>query len=423
MNWWGKKKSFGAVVLALILFVSCEESGDFGLQTTDSLAFASEDIAISSSVVLEDSIRSSNVGTLLVGRLNDGHFGMTEATSYLDFGLKSEESISDSATFTSAFLNLKFNVRGGSSSSVFSLDVAALEESIVDSVTHYTKDATPFSQEFLAQQTFRIDTLDSVFSIRLEDAWASDIFNEIVNGSFDEDEFKSIFKGFAVMPGAGTNVFSGISPSETNITFNYSAPSDDGTVDEEQVFPLQSHSYYGLEVDRSTSPLNEVTDFAREYAPSSGLRYVQSGTGVLTKLDISAIDRFFEDHPDANISLAELTVGPITSIGSSYQAPSSLTLNMTDSLNTLISGGTFFLSVQEDGQNPIGNDRSIQLSYDTEDESYIISITSFVQFNENGLIDRKQLFIRPSNMHTELNGFIIHPDSIQLKIFYSELNQ
>ena len=426
MNWWDKKKSFGAIVLALLLFISCEEAGDFGLQTTSPLRFASADIAISSSVVLEDSIRSSRTGTLLVGRVNDGHFGVTEATSFLDFGLKSEESIPDSATFASAFLNLKFNIRGGSTSAVFGVEVAPLEASIVDSVTHYTKESSPYSQDFVAQQAFQIDTLDSIFSVRLPDVWAADIFDKIVNESLDEDGFKSIFQGFAIRPDANTHVFFGIDLAGTNITFNYTTSS---TEEDEQVFSVQSHSYYGLVTDRSSSGLSEITDFATEFIPSSGRRYVQAGTGVLTKLDISAIDSFFTQHPDANISLAELKIGSINSIGTSYKAPSSLILYLTDSLNTLIesgfssTGNITFLSAQADGQSPIGSEGPAIFPYESSTESYVNSITSFIQFNETGLIDRKQLLIRPSGIHTELNGFVIHPDSIQLKIFYSELNQ
>ena len=77
MNLSGKKKSWWAIITCLLLFSSCEEKGSFGLGSEDvaPIEFSSADINVSSSVVLLDSIRSSGVGTLLVGRLQDENFG------------------------------------------------------------------------------------------------------------------------------------------------------------------------------------------------------------------------------------------------------------------------------------------------------------------------------------------------------------
>ncbi len=437
MNLLDKKKSLGALVIGLFLFISCEENGSFGLNGDDvaPVEFSSVDIDITSSVVLLDSIASSSVGTLLVGEFQNATFGGIEARGYSRLNLNRDNifQIASEAILDSVRLNLTFNYIYDTTAlaNSWGLDLFSLARPVTDTI-HITTDNTVISSRLLATGDLQITKLDSTYVLPMDEDWGQDLFDRLKSEDatvVDQEAFETFFRGvgFVAKSGVSSNVL-GIEVSEnTNITMYYREPSSTGEIDRELTHVMNFHtvaSFYGLELDRSGTPTENIQTFATEYLPASGKRFVQSGAGIVTKIDISDFQNFVDMTEDPRIiNLAEISVGPIDVLNENIPPPGSMFLVITDERNTLIKDRGNFRAIQRDGDNQIASTSPVELVYDAETRTYTGSVTSYIQTYFSGRFKRDELMIYPSSMSTALNGVAFDPEDVKLRIIFSELQQ
>lgn len=433
MNLLDKNKSLGALVIGLFLFISCEENGSFGLNGDDvaPVEFSSIDIGVTSSVVLLDSIGSSSVGTLLVGEYQNATFGSLQAEGYsrLNLNRGSIFQIASEAILDSVRLNLTFNYIYDTSAAAsnWGLEAFWLARPVIDTL-HITRDNTIVSDRLLSSGDLQVTKLDSTYVLPVEDDWGADLFQRLKTEDAtvaDQEAFETFFRGigFVAKSGVSSNVL-GIELSEnSNITMYYREPSATGEIDRELIHIMNLHtvpSFYGLNTDRSGTPTENIQTFSTEYLPASGKRYVQSGAGIVTKINISDFQNFITDDPRI-INLAEISIGPIDQLNENIPPPESMFLVITDDRNTLIKDQGNFRSIQSDGDNQIGSTNPVSLTYDAETRTYSGSVTSYIQTYFSGRYQRDELMIYPSSMSTGLNGVSFDPEDVKLKIIFSEL--
>lgn len=433
MNLLDKNKSFGALVLGLFLFISCEENGSFGLNGDDvaPVEFSSIDIDVTSSVVRLDSIASSSVGTLLVGEYQSATFGNLEARGYSRLSLNrgSISQVASEAILDSVRLNLTFNYvyDTGVMASFWGLQMFALDRLVTDTL-HITTDNMDISDRLLSEGDLQVTKLDSLYALPVDQAWGEDLFDRLKTQDpsvLDQEAFETFFRGvgFTAKPGVSQNIL-GIEVSEnSNITLYYREPSATGEIDRQVTHVMNLHtvpSFYGLNIDRSGSPTANLDEFNTEYLPVSGKRVVQSGAGIVTKINISNFRSFIIDEPRI-INLAEISIGPIDMLNDNIPPPEAMFLVITDDRNTLIKDQGNFRSIQSDGNSQIGNSNSVNFFYDAETRTYTGSITSYIQSYFAGRFQRDELFIYPNNMTRGVDGISFDPENIKLKIIFSEL--
>ena len=447
MNLLDKKLRMGAMVMALFLLISCEESGDFALGDLDisPVDFFSENIAITSSVILIDSIPSGSNDNILVGTLDNDQFGRTKARAYAKLNLNKEQLVDllDDAVLDSAHFNFKLNYKHNDDFSVLDLIVGAVvPKEIHDTVTYYTDSEAP--RVLLGKENAglpvevgrgRVDVgdLDSVITFDVNDEWALKLFNDLKAQDprlDDQESFENEYLGgLAFIPGDfNTGAFGIETVEESNMIFYFHQTSPTGTgfinFTQELTYHDAKH-FYVLEHDKSGSEVEEIVESAVAYEPTSGLRYIQEGNGIITKFDISAFGEFSEAKPDVIINFAELTVGPIQDqINLNDPPPQSLLLYISDDQNTLIKDRSIFRGVQRDSETTTGvisSSNTLELNYDPSTNSYTGSVTSFIQSYYGGVFQRDQILLFTSNMNSSLNGLVLDPENINLKVFYSEL--
>lgn len=433
MNLLDKKKSFGALVLGLLLFVSCEKNGPFGLSSEDvaPVEFSSIEIPVTSSVVWLDSVQSSDLSTMLVGSFQSSTFGNIEATGYTKLHLNRDlitlvpsESILDSVR-----LNLDFNYVFDSSAMAanWGYNVFSVNRGITDTL-HITTDEARVSDSLWATSDLEILDFDSTYSTEFNEVWGQVLFDLMKDEDErveDQEAFESFFRGiaFKAKPGAGENIF-GVQVGEpTSVTLYYREPGIGGNIDVQNEHNLVMNTvtrFYNLTVDRSATPLSFLEETNVEYTPADDKRYVQSGAGIVTKIDISQFRDLITEDPRL-INLAELSIGPIDELEEETPPPNILFLALTDDRNTLIRDRNTYRFVQSDGNNPIGSSAPAQLVYNSETRTYSGSITSFLQTYFSGRFQRDEFFLFPSNMNTGVNGFAFDAEDVKLKIIFSEL--
>ncbi len=436
MNLLAKIRMYGVLIMGLIIFNSCEESGNFGLGSDDisQVEFSSDDISISTGIVLLDSINSSNLGRVLIGEHQNSGFGSMSATGYvgLDLNETTHPILIAEDRFDSAKLNISINYLFDTTTLErgFSPRAYEISEPFPNSSSYNTETEFEQSSTLLASGDFQINTFDSTYALDVDDDWATLIFEGIRNNlsSFESQTgFEEFFSGFVFRhEGASQNVF-GISAGEDfELVLYYSQPANDGSgTFRNREITLNNNgraSFYNLSVDRSSTDFSFVNEKHVAFDVANNA-IVQSGSGLVTLLDLSDLQRFTNENSDNSIiiNLSEITIGPIEELPNGISPPSSLSLLLTDERNTVIEDGTSARSIQRDGTNILSSSSPLLLPYDAETRTYTGSITTFTQAYFSDVFRRERIFIYPNGINQSINGFTIDPDNIQIKIFYSQL--
>ena len=75
--------------------------------------------------------------------------------------------------------------------------------------------------------------------------------------------------------------------------------------------------------------------------------------------------------------------------------PQVISFYLTDERNTPISDGTSFRSIQFDGSSQIGSGAPITVVYNSDNNIYTTSVTSFLQSLHDGAFERNEFFHLP----------------------------
>ncbi len=430
MNLLAKIRIFGALCLSLILFNSCEESGVFGINSEDvaPVNFLTESNTIPSTVVALDSVISRNIGRMMVGELNNPRFGIVTASSYMAVSLNtvSLPDLSQDAVLDSAFFSFSISYLFDTTEDNrdLSMRLYQIGEEFKDTL-YINSSSLINSGTIIGEGAVNIERLDSTYQIPLDATWANTVINGIKN---DEESytnqlaFSTVFPGLIISSFNNTSNVFGLQPgTNADLILYYTDLDSDGQpFNGEVILDGGSLPYFNnVTSDRSASEFSEVVDLETEYNPNK--RIVQSGVGLVTRLDLSGIGTFAENNPSSIVNLAEIEIGPIDDNIDGSSPPVALFLYITDERNSIIRDRETFRSIQEDGASFLDRAFPAVLLFDEATRTYKASITSYVQAYASGNYERDQVFMYPVDMTTTLSTFTLDPSTIKLNIFYSEI--
>lgn len=431
MSLLAKIRNCGVLLMCLALSYSCEEKGSFGIATDDvaPVEFISEDIDINSSIVQLDSVITAFQGRFMAGELRDSPWGNITSTGYIGINGRTDNipEFDDEATYDS--MKVEFQVSFLHDSSFtnrdLNIELYSITETFEDTI-YISKNSLQYSQDLFASGSLVIEDLDSSYAIDASDVWGQEFFNGLINGTAEfesQDNFEAYFPGLAVRANnSHGNIFGLRSGINFRVILYYSEPNEDNTDRVQREFELNGFSmpyFFGVEYDRSGSAFAAVIDDNTEY-DNTGSLGVHSGSGLVTKVNLSNLENFSDNNPGVIINSAELIVGPVTSSGDQF-LPSSLIVYMTDERNTRIQDGNSFRTIQRDGANQLGSSNPVRLFYNTQTSIYSASITSFFQDYYENNFRRDEFFIYPSDMNSTFRGFTVDRDKVIIKIYYSTL--
>lgn len=347
MNLWARTLRQLAVLAVALFFFSCEdETSILGFKNpNEKFKVNYVDIPIESSVLLLDSIRTSNLYTtsetnrLLVGKYTDGAFGEVSATAFTQFFTTntSKTFLKESAEYDSVSIELSFDFYsyGTLSATPQTISVHEVERELkIDSLSYYfNKSNTPYNPTPLGSKTFAIspddfntyieDQKDTTISINfpLDLDFGQRIFDAAVkyrnstnaaDSAFVRFDFFKEFNGIAIVPENGDKIM-GLNPATiaSRIVVHY----HDTDADSLELSLAFAHvnglvNYNKIEGNRAATDLAALTQYSQPVEPDN-LRYIQSGTGVSTRLDFKKFYEFVD--ADSNslmiVNSAELHLG------------------------------------------------------------------------------------------------------------------
>ncbi|MBD1423934.1 DUF4270 family protein [Sphingobacterium chuzhouense] len=351
---------FAIPFFTLIIVAACDKDMSVMLDnsaTSNVGVTLIDSFTVNTSTVQLANLPSAGTGNILVGKATVPQSGSVKSTSYFRIGLTSTANdIPETARFDSITLVLKPTATPysfGDTTKMQKITVHQLTEALA------TKTPTPLfpnqalplyviGNTIFTDQTFgynstpigtisfrpRMHTLDSL-SIRLADAIGQDFFTRIKAGNIQVtsyDNFKEYFKGLVLVPDEENTAVAAFN-DVVEVRINYNYPSADGhkrTGFKTLGILEPGFQYNNIVTDRTETAFEELS--AKKAIPTSstsGLTYVQSGSGTVAKISLPTLKEFLQAENIA-VNKAELVIETSSKTNTMYPVPSNLVLSIND---------------------------------------------------------------------------------------------
>ncbi|MEI9919144.1 MAG: hypothetical protein WDO14_10135 [Bacteroidota bacterium] len=429
----------------------------------------------------------------MVGHVDDPVFGKTTATAYTQFYAATYPTYGANPRFLSLKMTLVFDYYwSGSTSSTDKqkFEVYELTDSMLTYIPHYSTETqnvgrllgdtthrvspTEFSTNIITNNdpaTVTSNLITDSLYVTIDESYGRELLNLAMDTTGTNEQnynsfnkFRKRFKGFAITSPNSDKIV-GFNPEHTKTRMILTYRVDTTTYQLYYLFsPSQQAvgtpeymSYTKLETDRSGTPLAGLTTKYQDFEAPTGLRYVQAGTGVTTRLDFSEVYDFFKNIPIKALSVAELKI----ETNQQDYAPKSFLLRVINPDNreksttitaTDITGDPYAsvdaeyvvkqgLASRSDGgygspfyrAEVTGDDRTTFLLTQASNSGTAVYSGYMTNHIQNQLSLSETDFLRTfelipyaldkqsyaPDMSRSVNGFYFPPDKVKLKVYYT----
>lgn len=453
----------GGLVLctALLFLFSCEDDITLGLPfdpDDENIRIIEKEFILPSSVVLLEPVNTTNrpLSTnsprprILAGSYQHEALGKVAATSFTNFSRTSTVIPAD-AVYDSAVLVLQTNYWYGLISApaisglsvhllqevlpVIETEIDTLQNGTIDTLynykTFYANDKVPFNMESIGQATFSTDPdkEKNEVHVMLDNTFGADLFTKIKDKDdavSNNEKLQSYFKGFAMVM-EGTPHMLGFDHAETKLYLYHHTASTDSLRYTLETSPTSSSWFTNIESDRSGTSLAGLTVPLQDFDPGDGNVYLQSGTGIVPKIDFAPFVNFINSTGEkVVINQAEFSI-EIDFPGEFLAPPSTLQPFLVKDDNKLIVvvdqfGTASFKTIQRDLSGNTNN--SLVLQPDTVENTTTIAYRGTMTSYTEDLIDgdvEKDFLLYPGQLSTSINHLITDSSRVKLKIYYTTL--
>ena len=477
MNLWVKRT--GQLFIAVLFLMSCEDDSFLlGFKGKEKFQGKYQELSLGSSVMLVDSVITDNVGgtiRLLTGRYLDDVFGEVRSESYTEFYPSTKVQIDATSVLDSVTIQFRLDtyVYGSAGTSNEQFYIHELTEQLSDSILeqgtgfrYYFNSGITYNPTPIASATMEVsydslkknsslseasqDTIQLTFKLENTSGFSVRLFdfakNRVVTDSALVPQFRSEFYGLAIVPDPLNTKIIGFNPRSvlSRITIHYHTDTEDSLT---RTHFLGNISFNQVVTDRSSSELAGLSAY-QEFEVSNG--YIQSGSPVITQLDLTEFYNFVQDIPEMTINSAELSFTP-TGIVDGLEPPTQLSVRLQNEnnnqfLNLLVNddrefltgyeqlfsegryytaGGDFNLSPSTStALLPPSQGQSVVLSYLESENRYTGFMTLFMQnLFENKTKEDKIFYVSLNPLSPAVgktvNRVVFDKSSVKLKIYYT----
>jgi hypothetical protein len=472
MSLWVRRT--GQLLLAALFLLACEDENSLlGFRNPTSKFDVSyiefnigEGSVLSLQGVLTDNLISPS--RILIGEYQDPVVGSIRAISFSEFLPPSSALIDGASVYDSIVLqlNLDFYTYGLAGGQTERFTIHRITE---DTLTYYNfhryysdsfleYDPTPLGEtefvvnadsikKILAKPANQRDTL--LATARLSDAFGQELFNLALtdaNGEYSNiNAFRARMKGLAFAPSQSNSII-GFDPASpfSRLVLHYHTVDIDGIKDTLTLtFNLNIRSFHNISTNL-TGEWAGITEPNQGIDPASGLRYVQTGTPHISRIDLNDFYTNFADTLTTNILINTATIfiesvqkpdgfDPIPFFELRVMNESDDFLKSSNAADSLLMLKYFvfpaqnnYLPFTDTGQE------AVSLSYNSTNNAYGGSVTLFMQdLLKNKSLDGRlrYLGIYPATSLTRINNApnfgkivnrtIFHKNNIKLRVHYT----
>lgn len=427
----------------LFSLFSCDGPTEIGLELQESFSqigthFRDDFQIDAATVLLKDSIVSFGSRPVLAGRVNDGDFGMVSAITYAEVSLPSNNLKFDPNTGAdSLVLSLGYSYYFGDTTAVTSLAVYELREPFDERTTYFTTSALPTKPEPLGTVAFRprptgtrpagstSTTARSTPTVKIK--LRTELANRILAQSeqpalaSQQNFVTELLKGIAVGPSPtsedGAVLGFNLQSDSTYLALHYTS----GTTKKKVRFPFLDIQprFNQITVDRTGTPLADLVN-SGDLVPSaqtSNVTYLQSGTGLRTKITFKDLGSL-KLLGNVAINRAELVVPVQKDLFDKSAVTPSVFLYETNKSNRILTyaDGITPRRVQNQAGAPV------PLEYRENNKEYVADISAYVQSLVYSANPNRSLLIASAANSNLINRAVLKAsanDRIRLRVYYS----
>lgn len=471
MNLWVKRA--GQLFIAVLFLMSCEDDSFLlGFKGKEKFQGKYQELSLGSSVMLVDSVATNGVISprrFLIGRYLDNVFGEVRSESYTEFYPTSRTQLDATSVLDSVVIQMRFDtyVYGSDGTSNEQFHIHELTEGLVDTVLYYYNSSigynpTPISSameevsydSLVKNSTLSESSQDTIllkFKLSNSEDFALRLFDFAKNRVLETDsalfaQFRSEFSGLALVPDVGNTKVVGFNPSNalSRVFIYYHTDAEDSL---SRILTFGNVSFNRTVTDRSSSELTGLSSYQEFEIGNYG--YIQSGSPVITQLDLTSFYQFSDTISNIIINSAELTVGAM-GVMDGLEPPTQLSVRLQNENNQFFNlfvnddrefltgyeqlfsegryytaGGDFNLSPSTStALIPASQGQSVVLSYLESENRYTGFMTLFLQnLFENKTKEDKIIYISLNAASPAIgktvNRVVFDKSSVKLKIYYT----
>lgn len=485
MNLWARTLRQLTVVVVALFFFSCEDETSllgfkspnkkFDVSYIDIPLNVSQVVAIDSVVTdlrpIVVNAQARTVDGLVVGSYQDPDVGAINAQSFLTIAPTVPNALQTTAVYDSVTVQFRLNAYAygftGSQQKTFRIhEITGDTLTLFNGNTYYASSPAPqYNPEPLGQAVISVnyDSLQKQATIsptqqdtllatgRLSDDFGARLFEAIRAGFTTTAQFqmfRSQIKGLALLPGDEPGVLGlsvvGSTGQLSRVILHYHTLTDAGAVDDtlSRTFDTELASFTRIEADRAGTELATIVPY-QSMDPQSGLRYVQSGAGLLTKVDLAPFWAFADTVDNVLINSAELSIGNVSGPPGMKAHTALMVAMMKNEADQLLNAAVAadrevvgrYYSASADGTSYFfaGTDAGGSIGYDEDENRFSGFLTLFVQSlfgdksNDDGTVNEgrlKYVALYPVNQPVgrSVTRTIFPKDNVNLRIYYTRAN-
>ncbi|HPT30947.1 MAG TPA: DUF4270 family protein [Prolixibacteraceae bacterium] len=307
-----------------------------------------DSFTVSMSTVMIDSLTTSGDKLLWSGSYQDPELGKISSTGYYELGVPDNPDIQEKDVYDSLLLVMNLSTGWYGDTTVYqSLQVHRVTQELEgdESNNFWNRTRLTYEPNPLGTVRFRPKPgLKSKVTVRLSDALGQKLF-DLVKADDESvatfEKFREFFKGLALVPGDQSSAILSFPCDSSMKVALYSHRKGLEQEDFVNYFPVGSTSTFfnNFTADRTGTPIAAIARQIDEVpsSQSNNKTYVQSGIGLVTRIDFPTMQQLNEMDRKFILLKAELVLSPLPGSYKQIQLPSELVLYHTDKSNRMVS--------------------------------------------------------------------------------------
>ncbi len=416
------------IFLFPVFFTACtDEESELGLNLQDpnSLLYTADTtLRATAYTFLHDSLKTSSVGTHLLGFYKDQTFGQVSASIFSQISLQDSKGFELQGAYTLDSLVLTMVFSGiypaNQNSKSLHIQVYQLSEDMSTDATYYATSTVAYGSTPLFDGNVTFNSTDSVkmgginYPPQIRMRLSNDFMNKIGTRKFDSNEdFIKFVKGLyiKVVPdgSAGTVGYFNLASTYSGMSLYYKASGGEATV-YNFIFDSKSAHFEHIEHNYAGTALSTFNSNRKDSIDGSSKLYLEALGGTYFKFylpDLAALK-----NQRYSINHATLVI-PVSSETPDSDPPQTIVCLM----NTSTGGTSSILDMTSDGS-------VVSISYDASRKQYRIPLARYVQNILNGHNNDFGVNVYVTAATTTANRVVLNgtnvSDPVRLEIIFTK---
>jgi hypothetical protein len=411
----------------LVCLLSCNDGiEDITLQIgedyvdSNTKVYFIDTLTVKSSTFQFDSLIVSSVNRLLIGSYIDPIFGKTQSKSYMRLDNEVYD-IDNEAVYDSIALILKYD-------KYFYNDTIPLQQFKVFKVlediepdegnyfntTNFDFENTPIAQKIFQPKPLKNDSIN----IEINDDYGLELFNKIKEDEINDNfEFLDEYKGLLIEADEDNTTILGFT-KDSFMRLYYSEEEDEETIEKTIEFSIDPLNTFNQTSSDKTNTYFETIENQETILPSSETNdssFIQSGTGIVTRIDIPHLKSLNDISGDGVVIDAKLkfTIKKYSSTNNLFIRDSLKAYIINHKADVLGN-----LTIGDGVTSVTGVIENENTEFETD--VYTFDVTSFIILKLNETHETFYLAIYPQHFNSSVDRYIFNghqmEDTLRIKL-------